>query len=91
LSLTDFLGRRCEVPRVTPTEQATDAPGFVPDIAYHLFATVNHYGNMQSGHYVANIKTDRQWYHCNDAHVSFQSAKGVLESEGAYLLFYMRQ
>jgi len=50
---------------------------------------------MQSGHYIANIKVDSQWYHCNDAHVSYAGSFGdgerdVVKSEGAYLLFYIR-
>jgi ubiquitin C-terminal hydrolase len=85
------LSCRCEVPRVSPGDRPVDDDaGFVPDISYNLFGTVNHYGNMQSGHYVANIKVDEQWFHCNDAHVSHNGAKEVLEEDGAYLLFYIR-
>jgi ubiquitin C-terminal hydrolase len=85
------LSCRCEVPRVSPGDSPTDDDaGFVPDISYNLFGTVNHYGNLQSGHYVANIKVDEKWFHCNDAHVNHNGAKEVLEEDGAYLLFYIR-
>lgn len=47
---------------------------------------------MHQGHYVANVKVDGQWYHCNDAHVSkCDDEDEVLKSEGAYVLFYMRR
>jgi ubiquitin carboxyl-terminal hydrolase 22/27/51 len=69
--------------------------GFVPDITYDLFATVNHFGSMQSGHYVSNIKVDDMWYHCNDASVYHagvgNGAAEVLSSQGAYMLFYIRR
>lgn len=73
-----------------------------PDIRYDLFGTVNHLGNLQSGHYVANVKVDSPdgtsstWYHCNDQHVSYATSRGgsgeqeVLDAVGAYLLFYIR-
>jgi ubiquitin C-terminal hydrolase len=65
-----------------------------PKIMYELFATVNHIGSMQSGHYVANVKVNDKWYHCNDAHVSLagpdDGEAAMLKSEGAYILFYTR-
>lgn len=93
LNMGQYLPHWCEVSRV-PTEAdlvvADDAT--TPQIAYDLFGTVNHYGNLQSGHYVANVKVNERWYHCNDAHVAYagygNGEAEVLKSEGAYLLFY---
>jgi ubiquitin carboxyl-terminal hydrolase 22/27/51 len=66
-----------------------------PRILYDLFGTANHLGNMQSGHYVSNVKVKDQWYHCNDQHVSRagdgNGEEAVLNSEGAYILFYVRR
>ncbi|KAL7572012.1 hypothetical protein ACA910_001667 [Epithemia clementina (nom. ined.)] len=61
-----------------------------PQVPYRLFATVNHYGNLQSGHYVSYVKIDDQWYHCNDSHVSYTTESHVLQQGNAYLLFYER-
>lgn len=66
-------------------------PELVPDMSYDLFATVNHYGSLQSGHYISNVKVQGRWFHCNDAHVSHNTSKDVLEEDGAYLLFYQRR
>ena len=60
------------------------------ELPYDLFATVNHFGTLQSGHYMANVLVEHQWYHCNDAHVSSISEQDVL-SDAAYILFYARR
>ena len=61
-----------------------------PHVPYKLFATVNHYGNLQSGHYVSYVKVDDEWYHCNDSHISYTTESHVLQQGNAYLLFYLR-
>ena len=66
-----------------------------PKVLYDLFGTVNHIGNLQSGHYVTNVKVNEVWYHCNDAHVSRaglgDGEEEVMNNEGAYILFYIRR
>ena len=66
-------------------------------IMYDLHATINHTGTLHQGHYIANVRVDRKWYHCNDAHV-FDAGEGdgekaVLEAAvgEAYMLFYIRR
>jgi len=80
---------------ITRGNHPPDAPVAMPSINYSLCGTVNHFGNMNSGHYVANVKVGSQWYHCNDAHVSYAGTSGdgevdVVNADGAYLLFYIR-
>lgn len=72
-------------------ETLEQSPGMAPNILYDLFGTVNHKGTMNQGHYVSNVKVGETWYHCNDAHISFSEEADVLNSEGAYLLFYIRR
>jgi hypothetical protein len=31
------------------------------------FQDCNHYGNLQSRHYVTNLKVGEKWFQCNDA------------------------
>ena len=66
-----------------------------PQVLYDLFATINHSGTLHQGHYISNVKVNRKWYHCNDVFISEagdgNGEKEVLESEGAYMLFYMRR
>ena len=90
-----YLPHWAEVPRVSVVKEKEEGgnqlDGSEPEICYDLCGTVNHHGSMQSGHYVANIQVGDKWFHCNDAHISHAKAKDVLESEGAYLLFYIRK
>ena len=85
---------RCEVSSLEKTDSATEnGMSAEPKIMYDLFGTVNHKGSMQSGHYVANVKVDDVWYHCNDTHITRagpgDGESAVLKSDGAYMLFYL--
>lgn len=66
-----------------------------PKVLYDLFATVNHRGTLNQGHYTSNVKCGKHWYHCNDAFVcdagEGNGEKEVLLAEGAYMLFYLRK
>jgi ubiquitin carboxyl-terminal hydrolase 8 len=57
---------------------------------YSLYATVNHSGDMGSGHYVANCKNilDKKWYNFNDSSVSYISNPDAVIDNTAYILFY---
>lgn len=97
LNMGKYLPHWCEVSRVPSAveEKSNQADATMPEVLYDLFATVNHFGNLQSGHYVTNVKVDQRWYHVNDAQVEYAgSGSGeaeVLQKEGAYLLFYVRR
>ncbi|GKZ01139.1 hypothetical protein MPSEU_001065400 [Mayamaea pseudoterrestris] len=91
LNMGPYLPHWCEIPRVPELESddhfsIADA-GLEPRIIYNLQSTVNHFGNLQSGHYYANVKVNETWYHCNDAHVSLASESEVV-AQPAYMLFY---
>lgn len=92
LNMGKYLAQWCEVTRLPLSSSGVNAE---PQICYDLFGTVNHVGNMQSGHYVANAKVNDRWYHFNDAHVSLVGGNGnedaVVNNAGAYILFYVRR
>lgn len=94
LNMGPLLSHWCEVSNV-PKTYATNGACAEPTVLYDLFGTVNHIGNMQSGHYVTNVKVSNQWYHCNDAHIGVAGTDNgemaVLNNEGAYILFYIRR
>jgi ubiquitin C-terminal hydrolase len=92
LNMGKYLAQWCEVSSL----RSSDGGGIAePQVYYDLFGTVNHVGNMQSGHYVTNVKVDDRWYNFNDAHVSLAggdgSEKSVVKNAGAYILFYVRR
>lgn len=76
---------------VYPNEHDESTPGVEPVVLYDLFSTVNHFGTLQSGHYVTNVKVGEKWYHVNDSHVGLATEDQVQKSDGAYLLFYHRR
>lgn len=94
LNMGPLLSHWSEVSSVLSTKPKADTNA-EPRILYDLFGTANHLGNMQSGHYVSNVKVKDQWYHCNDQHIiragEGNGEEAVLNSEGAYILFYIRR
>lgn len=82
------LSPRSEVVRTPSQENSPDVT--LPSICYDLVGTVNHVGSLQSGHYSSNVKVDSRWFHCNDAFVGSTEEKIVINSDGAYILFYIR-
>ncbi|XP_057545260.1 ubiquitin carboxyl-terminal hydrolase 5 [Amaranthus tricolor] len=59
---------------------------------YELYALINHYGGMGSGHYTAHIKLldENRWYSFDDNHISSVSEEDV-KTNAAYVLFYRRK
>ncbi|XP_037933651.1 ubiquitin carboxyl-terminal hydrolase nonstop-like [Teleopsis dalmanni] len=58
------------------------------DFRYSLYAVVNHYGTIGSGHYTAYVRHHRDiWVKCDDHTITLATLNQVLDSEG-YLLFY---
>ncbi|XP_034713167.1 uncharacterized protein LOC117935145 isoform X2 [Etheostoma cragini] len=66
--------------------------------AYELYAVVEHFGDLRSGHYTATIKSqeDGRWYNFNDATVTLLDNQPFQlhdfeKSSSAYLLFYRKK
>ena len=60
---------------------------------YNLYATVNHSGGLNGGHYVAHCKNllDKKWYNFNDSTVSYVHNSNNIIDHSAYILFYEKQ
>lgn len=55
----------------------------IVDNRYSLFAVINHEGSLETGHYTAFIRQQRdQWFKCNDHLITRAKLKDVLTSEG---------
>jgi len=54
---------------------------------YDLFAIVEHIGTMDSGHYIAWVRSREDWVRCDDAMIAAATDSEVLASKG-YMLFY---
>ncbi|KAL9224386.1 hypothetical protein vseg_000423 [Gypsophila vaccaria] len=59
---------------------------------YELYALINHYGSMGSGHYTAHIKLldEVRWYNFDDSHITAINEDEV-KTNAAYVLFYRRK
>ena len=56
---------------------------------FNLVATINHSGNLNSGHYWSNIlhPVSKQWLNCNDRHVKSINSS-VLNGNSSYVLIF---
>ncbi|XP_030609149.1 ubiquitin carboxyl-terminal hydrolase 47-like [Archocentrus centrarchus] len=68
------------------------------NMTYELYAVVDHFGDLRSGHYTATIKTqekhEERWYQFNDTRVTlldYQPLQVHKKSQSAYLLFYRKK
>ena len=59
------------------------------DKTYHLFAIINHIGNLFMGHYYTYIKhINDKWYEMNDSNIMDLDMSQVINNDKAYILFY---
>uniref|UniRef100_A0A8D0EBM0 Ubiquitin carboxyl-terminal hydrolase 50 n=1 Tax=Salvator merianae TaxID=96440 RepID=A0A8D0EBM0_SALMN len=67
-------------------------PLFRKNPKYSLFAVVNHFGDLDSGHYTAFCKhtITQNWYNFDDAQIS-EIPESSVQTPAAYLLFYSSQ
>jgi hypothetical protein len=57
---------------------------------FDLYAVINHFGNLNSGHYTSFVKIDNQWFDFDDS--IFNSChKDKIINKNAYILFYINQ
>ena len=99
LNMGSYLPGWCEVIQgdslsdVSPSRLRDDASvaNSSPVSMYDLFATIDHTGTLNQGHYLSNVKIKDKWYTCNDSFVSHIDKAFVLQSENAYMLFYSRR
>lgn len=80
-----YYRRQTISPAVTTDEKT-------PTVLYDLFATINHNGSLDKGHYIANVLKGDRWYSINDEFVdNAEDGENVLSNGNAYMLFYSRR
>lgn len=60
---------------------------------YELYSTVNHFGDLSGGHYIAHCKNlvNSKWYEFNDStliHIPDDQIDRVIKCQSVYILFY---
>ncbi|KAI9205679.1 uncharacterized protein BJ171DRAFT_458324 [Polychytrium aggregatum] len=74
-----------------PSWSYTGPRGQIIPYKYDLFAVSNHMGGLNGGHYTAYVKNQQKnWYLFDDSTIS-NSNESVVQSNAAYILFYIRQ
>ena len=65
----------------------------IPNIySYDLFGIINHSGTMNSGHYTAIIKLNKEWYEFNDSKVKkIEIKNNYILSNLVYCLYYIKK
>ena len=53
---------------------------------YDLFGVINHFGDLQGGHYHSIIKIDNKWVKFNDSDVSYFTK--IFDTQESYILVY---
>ena len=79
-------------PEILDISEFTDHEcGFDKECIYYLFAIIEHYGSINSGHYYSLIKIgDKDWFEFNDSKVN--NIETIFDtSEYVYALFYIKE
>lgn len=53
-----------------------------------LISTVNHYGSVNAGHYVAHISRGDVWYKADDTSISRTNINNILNDSSVYMVVY---
>ncbi|KAL5010717.1 hypothetical protein ScPMuIL_013022 [Solemya velum] len=59
---------------------------------YRLYAVISHSGNLQGGHYYANVRklSTKEWFYCSDSNIQPTSCD-KFKDNSAYVLFYAKE
>jgi len=95
LSLQRFNNNQIKDESLVDFEEIIDISNFIDyecgyqgETIYNLFAVINHYGNIDSGHYNCYIKLlNKEWYEFNDRTVNKIDFKDI-KKENVCTLFY---
>ena len=79
-----------------PLPPGAAAAGYVPSqsqrppYVYDLYGVTHHFGDLNTGHYTASIRTHGRWLECDDTRIGAGS-ESRLHSESPYILWFRRQ
>jgi hypothetical protein len=54
---------------------------------FDLYAVINHFGSLNSGHYTSFVKIDNEWYNFDDSIFNICNKENIM-NKNAYILFY---
>ena len=60
------------------------------NVLYDLYAIIEHYGDLDMGHYMAKCKNNKEWIEFNDSSVEIIDSNNIVNNN-AYVLFYKKK
>ena len=57
---------------------------------FDLYAVINHFGSLNSGHYTSYVKIDNDWYNFDDSLFNICNKDNIM-NKNAYILFYINK
>ena len=57
---------------------------------FDLYAVINHFGSLNSGHYTSYVKIDNDWYNFDDSLFNICKKENIM-NKNAYILFYINK
>jgi ubiquitin C-terminal hydrolase len=63
----------------------------INDIRYNLIGVIDHYGELNAGHYVSRVKRNNNLYLTDDKNISQLQQEIIEPLKETYMLFYERQ
>ncbi|WFD36205.1 ubiquitinyl hydrolase 1 [Malassezia cuniculi] len=79
-----------------PLPPGAAMPGYVPSqtqrppYVYDLYGVTHHFGDLNTGHYTASVRTHGRWMECDDTRIGSES-ESKLHSDSLYILWFRRQ
>ncbi|CDS00039.1 related to Ubiquitin carboxyl-terminal hydrolase 4 [Sporisorium scitamineum] len=89
LDLTNYMP-----PPLPPgTSKAANVPvsqSQIPPYLYDLYAVTHHFGSLNTGHYTATVRSNREWWYCDDSRIAKGDDK-QLHTNSPYVLWFRRR
>lgn len=61
-----------------------------PPYLYDLYATTHHFGSLNTGHYTATVRSNREWWYCDDSRI-VRGDERQLHTNSPYVLWFRRR
>lgn len=61
-----------------------------PPFLYDLYAVTHHFGSLSSGHYTASVRTQGEWFYCDDSRIT-RGNEAQPQSNSPYILWFRRR
>ncbi|TKY88053.1 hypothetical protein EX895_003149 [Sporisorium graminicola] len=62
----------------------------IPPYLYDLYAVTHHFGSLNTGHYTATVRSNREWWYCDDSRIA-RGDDRQLHTNSPYVLWFRRR